>query len=645
MAKTVEIVIKAKDQASGPLGRISGSLSRIGEIATGVLIGNAIPRLASGLLSLGGDALKSVADYERLQMSLESLVAKEIMHTTSVKDMTTAMAQAKPQAAGLLGWIQKLAIESPFSQEGVATAFRTVMAYGFASDEAQRLTSAIIDYTAASGASSEVMQRIGLALGQIKARGKLATQELNQLTEAGLDVRTILADAFGVSTAELTKMIEKGLVPADKAIEAITSSIENDFGGAAKRQSTTFAGLISTISDIKEVGLREFFTGTFQAAQPFIADIVDRLSSPEFMAALRTVGEEVGQRVAAGLQLVVERGPQFIAMALSMAESVRSTIGAALQWLAVNVIPLVQNAIQFVITNWAAFKGAVIAVGAILMGPVVAGALAAIGGLLLSLLSPIVLIIGAVALLGAAWATNWGGIRTTLTNVWNNNIKPALSNLWSWLSVMIPRALMMLRAFWENVLLPALRKVWNFINTYIIPVFKAIVKVWFAWMGLELRALQGLWQNVLLPALQKVWLFLNDSIIPIFKTVADTVSKVVSPVVNALAGAFTSVSNAIGGITGVANGVINTLNSLAGAINSVHLPSWLTPGSPTPFELGLRGIAAEMRQLSSAELPLFQARLGALGQGVNNYNLTVNTSAPAEPILADFNMMRSLAGA
>lgn len=39
------------------------------------------------------------------------------------------------------------------------------------------------------------------------------------------------------------------------------------------------------------------------------------------------------------------------------------------------------------------------------------------------------------------------------------------------------------------------------------------------------------------------------------------------------------------------------------------LPDWLRPGSPTPFELGLKGIANEMSDLTRSELPAFQAGL------------------------------------
>ena len=175
------------------------------------------------------------------------------------------------------------------------------MAYGFNTDEAKRLTTAMTDFAAGSGASSYAMDKIALALGQIRARGTLAGQEINQLTEAGIPVREILAKSFGVTTAELVAMQEKGLIPADKAIEAIVSSLENDFGGAAARQATTFSGLISSLNDIKSVGLRTFFEGTFQAIQPLVENFVGKFSDPAFMNNLREMGQGIGDFINTGI--------------------------------------------------------------------------------------------------------------------------------------------------------------------------------------------------------------------------------------------------------------------------------------------------------------------------------------------------------
>lgn len=290
----VEIVVNGQDRASGPLSKVGSALGKIGEIAGGVMAANILQNIASGVVDLGKQALQSYASYERLGMALQSLSAREMLNSGVAGSMSEAMAAAKGQAAELQGWISKLAIQSPFSQDDVAQSFRLAMAYGFTTKEAQRLTQATIDFASGSGASGQSMQQIALALGQIKAKGQLAGQEMMQLTNAGLDVRSILAEAMGVTTEKLMKMTEKGLVPADKAIQAIVTSLEKDFGGAAKAQAGTFSGLIASLGDIKDIGLRELFTGTFQTIQPYVDAFVAKLSSPEFMAGLREIGSSIG---------------------------------------------------------------------------------------------------------------------------------------------------------------------------------------------------------------------------------------------------------------------------------------------------------------------------------------------------------------
>lgn len=54
------------------------------------------------------------------------------------------------------------------------------------------------------------------------------------------------------------------------------------------------------------------------------------------------------------------------------------------------------------------------------------------------------------------------------------------------------------------------------------------------------------------------------------------------------------------------------LGRLADAIRGIKLPDWLTPGSPTPFEIGLRGIADALSVITRAQLPRLESRLGDL---------------------------------
>lgn len=60
-------------------------------------------------------------------------------------------------------------------------------------------------------------------------------------------------------------------------------------------------------------------------------------------------------------------------------------------------------------------------------------------------------------------------------------------------------------------------------------------------------------------------------------------------------------------IVGAIRSVIDWVGSLGSRLMGLRLPSWLTPGSPTPLELGLRGIGDAMAEISRKELPKFSA--------------------------------------
>ena len=196
----------------------------------------------------------------------------------------------------------------------------------------------------------------------------------------------------------------------------------------------------------------------------------------------------------------------------------------------------------------------------------------------------------AVGLLVAAWQNDWGGIQTTLTAVWTGTIQPALATLKTWLEVNIPIAIQTLSAFWTNTLLPAIEAVWAFIQTYIIPLFSAIVDVYIAAFKLALTALAGLWQNVLLPALQKAAGFLTDTVIPALTSAWDTIKTKLSPVLETVTGLFDKAKGGLGGLGAKIKEVTDWFAGLAAKVAGFKLPAVLTPGSPTPFENGLTGI-------------------------------------------------------
>lgn len=287
MADEISIVVRAEDQFSNVLGNF-------GNIMTGIK--SAIDLAGSALRTFGGfaqEGLTAIASYERLSASLTSLTASQILQAGAAETMTQAMTMAAPKAEELLNWVQQLAIKSPFTQEGVAQAFRMAEAYGFSADESKRLVQALIDFAAGTGASEDSMRRITLALGQISATGKVTGGDMLQLVNAGLPVTQILADGFGVTTAKIMEMRSQGLLPATESIEYITQYLETNFKGAAEAQANTWAGLLGTFEDLKQMGLREFFGGMFDVLQPLAVELSDFIQT-EGMDKLGEWGEKLG---------------------------------------------------------------------------------------------------------------------------------------------------------------------------------------------------------------------------------------------------------------------------------------------------------------------------------------------------------------
>lgn len=592
----VTITVTGQDRASGPLGGVQNALGGIGKIAGGILTAGVLTAIGRQIVDIGRQALDSYANYERLGMALQSLVAREMVNSGAAKDLASAMDISSEKAKELQGWITKLAIQSPFQQEDIANSFRLAMAYGFTTDEAKRMTTAMVDFAAGSGASSDSMNRIALALGQMKAKGKVAGQELLQLTEAGLPVRDILAKAFGVTTERLVEMQEKGLLPADKAIEAITASLEKDFGGAAKRQAGTFSGLISSLEDIKTVGLRTFFEGTFKAIQPYVSKFVDTLSSPEFMARLSQLGQNLGDfinKAVGGFQLMRARMELFMQSpifqtiseafqkifkvltqpkVLNGASRIFEGIKGFLQDLGAKVIPFALSMIEK-IGNWFEENGPLIALYvqtiADRFNNYFLPALLLVWDVAAPLLEGLLdLILGIVKFTMKVFTGDWKGAWNTFVKILQNAGKAvwkALTNLFGGIAKMMGTSGDEIKKIWSdnwNQLKQILKKVWDLMVSAV----KESAADLGAKIGKAINEIRADWQNgwnLIRSVLSNVW---NAMV----SLVAAQIAAVLSSVTNTLANIRLTWENGWNAIknfvASVWSAIVSTVSSWAGKI-------------------------------------------------------------------------------
>ena len=469
----VEIVFTTVDQASGPLQGIRGALGGVMSVAGGILGAQLFTNLASGMANMGREALTVVGDHQLLEQSLQSLSARELLNAGQAENMAEALDMASGRAEELLSWTEQLAIKSPFDQAGVADAFRTAMAYGFTSEEAQRLTQATLDFATASGSGTGAMNSIALALGQMASRGKVSMQEIMQLTNAGVPAMQILQDSFGMAGGELEKAFQRGEITAEQAIEAITSSLEGDFAGAAERASGGVTGMLNAFGDIKEMGLREFFGGAFEALEPLGEELLEWLQGPG-LEKIGEWGEKLGEFVAQAVELgmeipevignikglftgeterpawlegifdaVTQIGDWFAENGPGLRETADNLFGKLQevgQDLAANVLPFITEQFQKV-ADWLDENGPLIQDFAAVLGEVF-GFLGEQVGKAWTVISPLLggiinLVLGiAKTIMQVAtgdWAGAWETIKQTASQVWEA-LKEAFNNFADWVT-------------------------------------------------------------------------------------------------------------------------------------------------------------------------------------------------------------------
>ena len=297
-------------QGVGHVRDFSNAIEQVGPriVGMGVALGGLaavriLTPITRAVMGIGQEALGAYMETERLTLSLQSMSAMELVNTGAATDFGSAMAQSGERAQELLEWMRQLAIESPFSVQDVAPMMRLGMVFGFNSEQAKRLTEATMNMSAALGFSGPDMERVIRALGQMNTKGKVTNEELMQMAEIGVPGLRILADAAGVSTAEMQQLISKGLVPAGPAIETIVRGFEK-YEGTSTASAGTMMGLIASFQDLKSIWEVDFFSPVFKTAQESINKIVVDLQDPRVREALKSWGEDLGESVSTGLSAV-----------------------------------------------------------------------------------------------------------------------------------------------------------------------------------------------------------------------------------------------------------------------------------------------------------------------------------------------------
>jgi tape measure domain-containing protein len=213
----------------------------------------------------------------------------------------TTMLHSGQAAHEMLDALNHLAATTPFELTQVTTAAQRLLAYGFQAQDLIPTLTAIGDAVSGLGGDAAMLDRVTMAIGQMAAKGKVQSDEILQLTEAGIPALRILANQMGISTEELQKMITKGLVPAATAIPQLLSGIEKGTHGAAgetmafagmmQAQSTTLAGQWSNFVDNSNKALGQLFEPAMPGIKAALGSLTTWIGQvPETMSQIGSSG-------------------------------------------------------------------------------------------------------------------------------------------------------------------------------------------------------------------------------------------------------------------------------------------------------------------------------------------------------------------
>lgn len=219
----------------------------------------------------------------------------------SVQTAFTNMLGSAEKSSKFIAELQNFAAKTPFEFNQVTEAAQKFLAFGFTAEQVIPTLTAVGDAAAGVGLGAEGINRVTLAIGQMAAKSKVQSDEMLQLTEAGIPAWQMLADAIGTSVPEAMDRVTKGAVDAQTGISALISGMQSTFGGMMEQQSQTIAGTWSSMMDgidqsLAAMGLKiadafnltEIFQGIGETLTNFAATVNSSGLAEAFINALPT---------------------------------------------------------------------------------------------------------------------------------------------------------------------------------------------------------------------------------------------------------------------------------------------------------------------------------------------------------------------
>jgi tape measure domain-containing protein len=549
MANAIDITVNATDRASGKIKGITGTFDKLhkkAEKAMGIIGG-------LGLVAGGGLMAVAVAGTQ-MNSALE---------TSSARWET--LLKGSEKAEKQMAWMKEYSKQTPFNYEAIDATATSLMGMGLELKDVNKWLPTLGDASSVLGGGADTVNGLGMALGQMNAKGKVSAEEMQQLAERGVNAWQMLADGMGMTQGEVRKLSEDGKLLAKDALPLIYEGMQKTFGGGTANlmKSTTGQAMLA----------RENFAWLSQTLTQGAFDWFGANVLPLINSGLETLNSVFSGGLLQGFEKLWDSGTKAKVVMIAVAGVITGALIGAMFALA--------PAIVGAVVAFAPFLAIGLAVAGLAFTiikywePIKAFFVNTFGGLfsafsdffmgIWALVQPILaqvvtFILTKVQELSAFWSEHWG------------MIKQAFVNIWTFISGFITTTLNVILAIF-NFVFPAIKflvmTVWETIKGLIDGALTFIMGVIQVFAGLFTGNWSKLWEgikNMFFGAIQFIWnyvqLFFGAKILGILgkfaskglKFITDFVSKAGSAI-----GKF--VSNIWSKFTGMVSKVLSAIGN------------------------------------------------------------------------------------
>lgn len=273
----------AESHFDASMKRMGGSARRMEAVTSLAFKGAAAAIGAIGLVALGKQAVQTALDFRRIELAM-------------------AVSAGSAEAAGaefafLRDVAERLGLRFITLAESYTSLSAAARGTNLEGERTRDIFEAVTTAVVATGGSVQQAEGALLAIEQMISKGNVSAEELRgQLGERLPGAFQIAARAMNITTAELSKLLEKGDLAASDFLPRFADQLQRELPTSVQTADAAFQRFQTALDDIANSTADGFMSELYEATD----DLTQILKDMESSGALEAFGDFLGDIVRLG---------------------------------------------------------------------------------------------------------------------------------------------------------------------------------------------------------------------------------------------------------------------------------------------------------------------------------------------------------